>query len=123
MGVHHSDFERMFEVLKGDIPIPLKAAVKRWEHIKDTGEETIQNWLEVLKEKSKSYMDEGYSVGTAMMEAWGSSYEGISDDSEKCYFNISELRESFFEGALDELKSYEEDLIAKAGRYLCKECG
>ena len=123
MGIHHSEFEKMFEVLKRDISTPLKVAVKRWEHIKDTRDETIQNWLEVLKEKTKSYMDEGYSVDTAMMEAWGSSYQGISDDSQKCCFNISELRESFFEGALDELESYEEDLIAKAGRYLCKECG
>lgn len=111
MGIHHSEFEKMFEVLKENTNISLEIAVKKWEGIKDTKKETIQSWLEILKEKTKHYIDEGYSAGTAMIEAWGNSYEGISDDSEKWYFHISELREVFFEEALDEIESYEEDLI------------
>lgn len=121
MGVHYSEFERMFEVLKKDAPLPLKIAVKKWEYIKEAGEETIQNWLEVLKEKTRFYIDEGYSIGAAMMKAWGSSYGGIYDDSEKWYFNISELRETFFEGA-DVLEGYEEHLIVKVEKYPCKSC-
>lgn len=71
----------------------------------------MKEWIKVLKEKTKDYMDNGYSMETAMIEVWSNSYDGISDDSEKWYFNISDLRDSFFNGSLDELERYEDEVI------------
>lgn len=40
-------------------------------------------WLNVLLDKTESYIERGYSLDMAMNEAWVKSYGGIIDDNEK----------------------------------------
>ena len=123
MGIHHSEFEDMFDYLENEIHIPLSEAVERWNNVKDTGSSMIKAWTKVLMDKTKDYIDRGYSVGTAMIEVWYESYGGISDDSDRWYFHISDLRDVFFNDSIDELERYEDELIDKADRSPCIDCG
>lgn len=122
MPIYHSEFEEIFNYLENEIPLPLTEAADRWSKIKDTGLSTMREWIKVLKEKTKDYMGNGYSMETAMIEVWFNSYDGISDDSEKWYFNISDLRDFFFNGSLDELERYEDESINREDRCPCIKC-
>ncbi len=123
MGIHHSEFDKMFSCLKEEMPISLIEAIGKWEHIKDTEKVTIKRWKELLEERSLELMDNSYSVGTAMMRAWEDFYDPMAEDGERGYLCISELRDSFFNESLDKLEAYEDKLIDKGNRYPCKTCG
>jgi len=123
MGIHHSEFEDMFDYLENEISIPLSEAVEKWNKVKDISSTVIKEWTKILVDKTKDYMDSGYSVGTAMIEVWYKSYDGISDDSDRWYFHISDVRDTFFNESIDELERYEDELIDKADRYPCIKCG
>lgn len=123
MGIHHSEFDSMFSCLEKDIPISLIEAIDRWEHIKEVEKVTIKRWKELLEERSVELMDNGYSVGTAMMKAWEDFYDPMAEDGERGYLCISELRDSFFNESLDKLEAYEDELTDKGNRYLCKDWG
>jgi len=92
MIIHHSDFDKMFKYLEGDLPIPLSEAIDKWIHIEDTGMSTMEEWLKVLVDKTKDCMDEGYSVGTAMINTWVNSYGAIKEDSDRWYLYIRPKR-------------------------------
>lgn len=73
----------------------------------------IREWLKTLEVKSIDYMDSGYSIGTAMIKAWETSYGHISEDSDRWSFYICDLRDSFFDKSIDRLEEYEDKLIEK----------
>lgn len=123
MGITHSEFNEMYSCLEREIPIPLSEAIDKWNKIKDTGLATMNEWIKTLEDKVKDHMDNGYSVGTAMIEAWNESYEVMSEDSDRWFFHISDLRDTFFNNSLNKLEAYEDNLIDKASRYPCKDCG
>lgn len=103
MGIHHSDFDKMFNCLKDETPMMLSEAVSKWKLIKDTGEDTMIGWIELLEEVSQHSIDRGELPKVAMTEAWN-HYEGlIIEDSKKWHFHISELRDNFFNDSIDKL--------------------
>lgn len=79
-------------------------------------------WLEILENKTKELMDDGYTVDCAMSEAWNESYGGIYDDYNLWDLSITELRRAFWDDSFQELEAYEESIIYNAGRFPCKEC-
>lgn len=123
MAIHHSEFNEMYSCLEREVPIPLSEAVDKWSEIKDIGLVTMKEWIKTLEAKVKDHIDNGYSVGTAMIKVWDKSYEGILEDSDRWFFHLSDLRDSFFNGSLDKLEAYEDDLIERVERYPCKGCG
>lgn len=80
-------------------------------------------WIEVLENKSKEYMDDGYTVDCAMSEAWNYCYGGIIEDFNIWDLSVATLRDSFWEDSFVGLEAYEEAIINNVGRFPCKECG
>jgi len=79
-------------------------------------------WLEVLENKSKELIDDGYTVDCAMSEAWNKYYGGISEDCDTWDLSINVLRDAFWTESFIELEVYEEAIINDTERFPCKEC-
>ena len=82
-----------------------------------------KKWLKQLSEKSKLLIDTGYTLGPAMTEAWYALYDDITQDCIKRGFSIGKQRDTFWEKSIDELESYENEIIEKHERYPCRKCG
>ena len=82
-----------------------------------------KKWLKQLSEKSKLLIENGYTLGPAMTEAWYALYDDITKDSIKEGFSTGRLRDFFWEKSIDVLESYENEIIEKYERYPCRNCG
>lgn len=68
-------------------------------------------WIEVLEFKTKELIDDGYTVNSAMYEAWNDYYGQINKDCDILNLSIREIRESFWRDSFDDLEAYEEEII------------